>query len=114
MRDIEGKSSRLRAAYASALRCRLEIQYALLLMQKGLSVETNCAGAPASRGLTLPTLACGLRDDLEGALSALRSGSLEVAASKLAASDEKAARIISKIRCELRLRTPSPRRRGNP
>ncbi|MCQ8892636.1 MAG: hypothetical protein NQU41_04560 [Candidatus Methanosuratincola sp.] len=102
----------LRRAYASALRCRLEIQYALLLIQKGLSigVEMVDSSAPSSRSAQKARLAAGLKSDLEGALSALESGSPEVAGAALAASDSKAAQLISKIRGELKRCTRVQRR----
>jgi len=90
--------------YASALRCRLEIQYALLLIQKGLSIEIEMTApaAPSSRSAQKARLAAGVKSDLEGALSALESGSPEGAGAKLAAADSKAAQLISKIRGELK------------
>lgn len=97
----EGSTQR---EYASALRCRLEIQYALLLIQKGLSIEIEMAppAAPSSRSAQKARLAAGVKSDLEGALSALESGSPEGAGAKLAAADSKAAQLISKIRGELK------------
>lgn len=92
----------LQRAYASALRCRLEIQYALLLIQKGLSIEIPPSAVPPPRSAQKARLAEGLKADLEGALSALASGSPDGAGAMLAASDSKAARLISSIRGELK------------
>lgn len=94
----------LRRAYASALRCRLEIQYALLLIQKGLSIKIGADDPAAlpSRSLQKPRLVAGLKSDLEGALLALESESLESAAERLASSDAEVARLISKIRGEIK------------
>ncbi|MEM4657111.1 MAG: hypothetical protein QXX77_01655 [Candidatus Methanosuratincola sp.] len=105
--------SSLQRAYASALRCRLEIQYALLLIQKGLSVEIAASAAPSSRSAQKAKLAAGLKADLEGALSALESGSPDGAGAKLVDSDSKAAQLISRIRGELKQSTRVKRRNQN-
>ncbi|MBC7120118.1 MAG: hypothetical protein H5T33_00845 [Candidatus Methanosuratus sp.] len=104
--EVRGGSSQpspragIRPAYTSAIRCRLEIQYALLLIQKGLSVQTGVAHAP--KGRTVERLASDLRDDLNGALSMIQSGSFEGAGAMLMSSDAKVAQIISKIRAEIK------------
>lgn len=88
------------SSYATALRCRLEIQYALLLIQRGLSIRLE--PARAVRG-GVDGLAESLRVDLSRAASLLGEGSIEGAGAALMSSDAKVAGIISLLRRRLRL-----------
>lgn len=83
-------------AYAHALRCRLEIQYALLVLQKGLSADLSPAASP--RGIPLPALVERLKSDLSRAHSLISSGSIEESGKALMASDAWAAKVISALR----------------
>ena len=91
-------NAHLQQAYAYALRCRLEIQYAILLIQKGLSIDVSPSPPLSSRPMHKSGVAAALKADLEGALSALESGSPGGAGPILLASDSKAALLISRIR----------------